>query len=81
MDPSEMPHKPDRVAELIGVSLFLVIWGTAFVVTRICVRIFGRGKLWWDDLALGLSAVSIRSVVCLDIANSFRHPESALRLP
>ncbi|EER37454.1 conserved hypothetical protein [Histoplasma capsulatum var. duboisii H88] len=57
MDPS-MTSKPDRGPELMGVSCFLTIFGTLFVVARFWARYAAARAFGWDDLFLFLAMLA-----------------------
>ena len=58
MDSGAHPPKPDRVAELIGVSVFLTVFGTFFVIVRLWVRYTSIKSFGWDDIFIFFSMVS-----------------------
>lgn len=49
--PGALPlsDKPSRGGELIGVSMFLTVWGTLFLAARIYTRVFQTRSFGWDD--------------------------------
>lgn len=59
MEAGDHPPKPDRGPELIGVSVFLTVFGTAFVFTRLWIRYASIKSFGWDDLFIFLSMVWI----------------------
>jgi hypothetical protein len=52
-----IPGKPDRRAELMGVSIALTTWAAIFVVARLYVRIFKTKSFGWDDGFIALACV------------------------
>lgn len=59
MESGDRPEKPDRVAELIGVSVFLTVFGTSFVFVRMWVRYASIKSFGWDDIFIFLSMVCV----------------------
>ena len=49
--------KPSRVAELIGTTVFLTLFGTFWVGARVYTRIFQTKSFGWDDAFIVLSCV------------------------
>jgi hypothetical protein len=51
------PEKPDRRAELMGVSIALTAWAATFVFARMYVRLFKTRSFGWDDGFIALACV------------------------
>jgi hypothetical protein len=45
--------KPSRGPELIGITLFLTIFGAVFVLARLYTRVFVSRTAGWDDFFMG----------------------------
>lgn len=63
MESGNHPPKPDRGPELIGASVFLTVFGTSFVVTRLLIRYASIKSFGWDDIFIFISMVWVHGLV------------------
>ncbi|EXJ76306.1 uncharacterized protein A1O5_00814 [Cladophialophora psammophila CBS 110553] len=50
--------KPSRQAELVGMTVFLTTFSTLFVAGRLYTRVFSSRSFGWDDVFIGLAALT-----------------------
>lgn len=50
-------NKPSKSVEVLGVTLFLTIFGATFVLARLWARLFSLKSPGWDDILIAVALV------------------------